>query len=111
MSKFFETPKTGRRGGSRNFKIKIKERKRNLGKKEPGVEESVGICTISNFWNNWNRQGGRLIIAVYGLQGRVNGVGNSMVRIIYLSLSLSYFPPSSIVYQFFHPSSAFQRLL
>jgi len=36
--------------------MKIKEKKRG-GRKDQALKGAVGICTISNFWNTWNRQG------------------------------------------------------
>jgi hypothetical protein len=62
-------------GGGGSRKINIKERKKGEGRKDQALKEAVGICTISNFWNTWNRQGGRLIIAVYGFGGRLMELG------------------------------------
>jgi hypothetical protein len=43
-------------GGGGSRKMKIKEKKRG-GRKDQALKGAVGICTISNFWNTWNRQG------------------------------------------------------
>lgn len=61
-------------GGGGSRKINIKERKK-WGRRNQALKGAVGICTISNFWNTWNRQGGRLILAVYGFGGRLMELG------------------------------------